>query len=222
MEHSGGLNNMKPLWLKPARAFFAEEDVVLIARRMLGMKLVSKIGGKLTSGIITETEAYAGITDRASHAFGGKRTPRTEVMYGMEGIAYIYLCYGIHALFNVVTNHTDIPHAVLVRGIFPCDGINVMEERIKRAIIKPLKEGNGPGRVTRLLGIDCALNGVDLIENDILWLETCGMEFEESDIFVSHRIGVGYAGADALLPYRFIVNGITAMDRIKKQAGIEK
>src|SRR6187401_2200797 len=104
-------------------SFYVREDVVQISRELLGKVLVTRMGNKITSGIITETEAYNGIIDKASHAYNNRRTKRTEIMYHVGGTAYIYLCYGIHSLFNVVTNEKDIPDAVLVRSIIPDRGL---------------------------------------------------------------------------------------------------
>ena len=109
--------------------FYQREDVLLISRELLGKVLCTNFYGKLTSGIIVETEAYAGVTDKASHAYGGRRTKRTETMYASGGTAYVYLCYGIHHLFNIVTNKENIPHAVLIRSIQPRDGIEIMLQR---------------------------------------------------------------------------------------------
>src|ERR1700739_2187259 len=114
------------------RSFYLQEDVVLVAKDLLGKGLCTHINGKFTSGIITETEAYAGVFDKASHAFGGKRTPRNENMYARGGTLYVYLCYGIHHLFNVVTNNEDIPHAVLIRAIKPLEGIETILKRRKQ------------------------------------------------------------------------------------------
>ena len=131
---------------KLTRDFYLQEDVVKISRELLGKVLCTKFNGKFTSGIITETEAYAGIPDKASHAYNGRRTKRTEVMYGMGGTAYVYLCYGIHHLFNIVTNKKDIPHAVLIRAVKPLDGIDLI---LKRRNQKKLTEkiSSGPGTV---------------------------------------------------------------------------
>ncbi len=112
--------------------FYQRPDVLGIARELIGKVLVANINGERTTGIITETEAYAGITDRASHAWNDRRTPRTEIMYGAGGHAYVYLCYGIHSLFNVVTNTIGIPHAVLIRAICPIEGLETMLMRAKR------------------------------------------------------------------------------------------
>src|SRR5436190_15707600 len=115
--------------MKLKKSFYQRDDVVEIAKELLGKYLVTNFNNKLTGGIITETEAYAGIIDRASHAFGGRRTARTEIMYNEGGTAYVYLCYGIHSLFNVVTNKKNIPHAVLIRAIHPTHGIKKMLAR---------------------------------------------------------------------------------------------
>ena len=183
--------------------------------QLLGYKLVSCFNNELTSGIITETEAYAGETDRASHAFGGRRTRRTETMYQKGGLAYIYLCYGIHSLFNVVTNLPGIPHAVLIRGIFPLEGISVMQERIQR---QPdvIKDGFGPGKVSRLLGINYINNGADMIVSNELWMEKSDFVFNDSRIRTTKRIGVDYAREDAELPYRFVIDHREAAEEIKK------
>ena len=103
--------------MKIPLSFYQSDDVVFLARSLLGKSLLTFLDGKLTGGIITETEAYAGINDKASHAYGGRKTKRTEVMYREGGVCYVYLCYGIHYLFNVVTGKKDVPHAVLIRGI---------------------------------------------------------------------------------------------------------
>ena len=218
MAPSNGLIEDIPLWHRPGRQFFLDTDVVLLARRLLGMKLVSLIDGQLTSGLIVETEAYAGESDRASHASGGRRTQRTLTMYEKGGTAYIYLCYGIHALFNVVTNQPGIPHAVLVRGILPMEGTDIMELRLGRKLKPAGRDGNGPGKLTKLLGIACGLNGIDLTESHRLWIESGSLHFENKVIKVTPRIGVGYAGNDAGLPYRFIVDTSTAESALKKAA----
>lgn len=183
--------------------FFERSDVVAIAKELIGKKLVTHFDDDLTSGIITETEAYNGIVDRASHAFGGKRTSRTEIMYGSAGIAYVYLCYGIHSLFNVVTNKKDVPHAVLVRAIYPLDGIERI--RARRKVKLPLKKiCSGPGTVSQGLGIHFSHSGMQLTGNKI-WVEDLGIKIKSADITAGPRVGVDYAGEDAQLPYRFIL-----------------
>jgi DNA-3-methyladenine glycosylase len=189
------------------RSFYLRPNVVQIARELLGKHLVTRMDGRITSGIICETEAYAGVTDHASHAFGGRRTVRTEVMYAQGGTAYIYLCYGVHSLFNVVTNKQDIPHAVLIRGIIPAEGIEIMLHRAgKEKVSKDF--GIGPGKVSKILGIHYTNTGMDLtVRKDdspaAIWIEDRVVVVNPADIITGVRIGVGYAGADALLPYRF-------------------
>lgn len=200
--------------LIPDRSFYEGDDVVHIAKALIGKVLCTRIHGVLSSGIITETEAYAGITDRASHAFGGRRTARTEIMYRRGGTAYVYLCYGIHSLFNVVTSVEGNPHAVLIRAIEPLDGREVMAERINAAKLKPV-HSIGPGKVSKLLGIHFNMTGMDMLRTDtgscsdaLIWIEDRGFKFDDSQIKVGSRIGVEYAGEDALLPYRFYTHSV--------------
>jgi DNA-3-methyladenine glycosylase len=191
-----------------SQTFYLRSDVVQIARELIGKVLLTNFNGKLTSGMIVETEAYAGITDRASHAFGNRNTPRTKPMFSKGGISYVYLCYGIHSLFNVVTNHAGIPHAVLIRAIKPIDGLDIMLERSgKRKVNADF--GVGPGKVSRLLGIHFSHSGTPLIavaktKKPDIWIEDHGIQVVDSIIKVTPRIGVDYAGEDAKLPYRFI------------------
>jgi DNA-3-methyladenine glycosylase len=180
------------------RSFYLREDVVAIARELLGRKLWTEFNGRRTAGIISETEAYAGPIDRASHAWNGRRTQRNEVMYGKGGTAYVYLCYGIHHLFNVVTNAHGTPHAVLIRAIVPVEGIDLMRKRRKSQ--DRLITG-GPGTLTEALGIRTRHNGIDLVTGSIGI--GGGIEVDPDRVLVGPRIGVQYAGADALLPYRF-------------------
>ena len=194
------------------RHFFTGPDVVQIAKDLLGKHLITRMEGVVTSGIICETEAYAGTTDRASHAWGGRRTNRTEVMYAEGGTAYVYLCYGIHSLFNIVTNVKDVPHAVLIRGIIPVEGIDVMLRRSgKRKTAKDF--GIGPGNVSKLLGIHYSHSGIDLmtkpdnLAKPAIWLEDAGITVNPGLIKSTPRIGVDYAAEDALLPYRFLISG---------------
>lgn len=199
----------------PDRNFYLDGDVVGISKRLLGMKIVSNTPEGICAGIITETEAYAGETDRASHAFGGRLTQRTEVMYREGGIAYVYLCYGLHSLLNVVTGPAGLPHAVLIRGIYPLEGIDIMAGRIKRSI-NLRKDGLGPGKLTRLLGVDISYNGTELKCQGRLWIEYTGLPISESMISSGPRIGIDYAGEDAGLPYRFLADVIQVEREIKK------
>ena len=180
------------------RSFYDRTDVVQVARELLGMVIATRFHGTLTAGTITETEAYNGAVDRASHAFGGKVTPRNHTMYGAPGHAYVYLCYGIHHLFNVVTNRKGTAHAVLVRSLQPLEG---REEMLRRRGGTKLTTG-GPGTLTQALGIRTEHNGADL-SGPVIRIEDHGLRVREEDVLTGPRIGVDYAGADALLPYRF-------------------
>lgn len=185
--------------------FYTRKDVVQIAKDLLGKVLVTRFEGKLTSGIIVETEAYAGVFDKASHAFGGRRTNRTETMYAKGGTAYVYLCYGIHHLFNVVTNDSDIPHAVLVRGIEPLEGISTMLERRNKEKLTPTLTA-GPGALSMALGIHIRHSGLSLFGNE-MYIEDRDIKLQSNDIIAGSRVGVAYAGEDAYLPYRFSWKG---------------
>lgn len=182
--------------------FYLRDEVVEISRQLLGKVLCTRIDGQLTRVIITETEAYAGITDKASHAYGDRRTKRTEPMYAQGGIAYIYLCYGIHHLFNVVTNIRGVPHAVLIRAGKPLSGVDIMlERRSKEREDKKLL--GGPGSLSQALGITTGLTGASLLGRKI-WIEDRKMDVDDIAITSGPRVGVDYAEEDAQLPYRFI------------------
>ncbi len=185
--------------LKPG--FYLLPDVVEVAKQLLGKMLITHLHGKRTSGIITETEAYAGATDKASHAYGTRLTQRTKPMFGTGGHAYVYLCYGIHPLFNIVTNAKGIPHAVLIRSIEPVDGIEEMQKR-RNFPDSAFKLTTGPGCLSKALGIETSHTGITLQSKQI-WLEDTGNSYLQNQIIASPRIGVAYAKEDALLPYRF-------------------
>ncbi|CAN5782156.1 DNA-3-methyladenine glycosylase [soil metagenome] len=185
--------------------FYNRKNVVGIAKELLGKILVTSINGKLTSGRIVETEAYNGVLDRAAHSYAGKRTNRNEHMYAQGGIAYIYVCYGIHQMFNVVTNDKEIPEAILIRALEPLEGIKYMLERTgKKALDFTLTKG--PGNVGKAMGIHKDFSGTDLL-GDKIFIASDEIMIPDELIGVSSRIGVLYAGEDALLPYRFFVKG---------------
>jgi len=189
---------------KLTKDFYLQTDVVSVAKQLLGKSLCTKIEGKTCKAIITETEAYNGIIDKASHAHGNRNTPRTGTMYLEGGVAYIYLCYGIHHLFNVVTHSESIPHAVLIRAIKPVSGIEHMMHRRNRTKLDRLLS-SGPGTLSQALGINTSYNGEHLTGNKI-WIEDAPIT-PKKDIVVSTRIVVDYAAEDALLPYRFYIKG---------------
>lgn len=190
-------------------SYYQGTNVVEIARNLLGKTLATRIDNKLTAGIITETEAYAGVTDKAAHSFGGRRTQRTETMYSEGGVSYVFLCYGIHHLFNIVTNKKDVPDAVLIRAIYPVIGV---EEILKRRKAEKLTTAlcTGPGKVSSALGISKLHDNISLTGKKI-WLEDTVLKIKPKDIHAGPRIGVDYAGEDALLPYRFWIKPETLM-----------
>lgn len=190
---------------KLANEFYQRNDVLAISRELMGKIVVTRWDGKLTSGRIVECEAYAGPKDKASHAFGGRRTNRTEIMYAPGGVAYVYLCYGIHNMLNVVTNAMDTPHAILIRALEPVDGIKEMMRRTNKSIADNTLT-RGPGNVCKALGIFTHHTGLSLRSKDF-YIADDGFEYANSEVYRSPRIGVDYAGKDALLPYRFYVKG---------------
>jgi DNA-3-methyladenine glycosylase len=181
--------------------FYRQEDVVALSRQLLGKVLCTRVDEKITRGIIMETEAYDGIGDKACHAYGNRRTPRTEVMFEAGGVAYVYLCYGIHHLFNIVTGEKDNPQAVLVRGIAPLEGLETMLTRRNNPPLKRLAAG--PGTVSQALGIHTRQSGISL-QSEVIWLEDHRIEVPEREVKIGPRIGVDYAEEDAFLPYRFV------------------
>lgn len=184
-------------------AFYQHENVVQVAKLLLGKGLHTNINGVHTSGMITEVEAYAGRDDKACHANKGLRSKRTEIMYHAGGVAYVYLCYGIHHLFNVVTNINGMADAVLVRAIQPIDGIEVMLKRRKLSKIE-YRLSSGPGTLSTALGISTKAHyGADL-QGEQIWIEDA-LIVDDNYIVTSKRIGVDYAEEDALKPWRFYI-----------------
>lgn len=167
----------------------------------MGKLLVTKVSGKITSAMIVETEAYQGPRDKASHAFGGRRTPRTEPMFWDGGVAYVYLCYGVHHLFNVVVHEAGTPHAILIRAVEPVDGIEVMLERRRMTSLSP-RLSAGPGAMSQALGITTQLDRTSLVSNRI-WIEDRGIQVKRTEIIAGPRVGVMYAEECATWPWRF-------------------
>jgi len=196
--------------MKLSLSYYRQNNVVEIARDLIGKEIFTNFNGILTSGIISETEAYAGIIDKASHAFGGKRTQRTETMFLNGGRIYVYLCYGMHKMLNIVTGPKETPHAVLIRSIDPKAGIEFMKERTGKTSLVNIS--NGPGKLCKALGIEMKHNNISLLGNEI-WIkdldftyEIKGYEIEGYGIKATKRIGIDYAGEDAKLPYRFVID----------------
>ena len=184
-------------------SYYINEDVVKIAKDLLGKVIYTQLDGEVTAGIITETEAYNGIDDKACHAYNNKRTKRTQTMYLKGGVCYVYLCYGIHHLLNIVTSKKNDPKAVLIRGIKPVKGISLMlKRRNKKQFTSQCN--NGPGKISVSMGINNEFNGVSLIRDQI-WLEDQGKIIKDNEIIVTKRVGIDYAEEDAHLLYRFIL-----------------
>lgn len=185
--------------------FYERADVVPLTRELLGKYLFTCINSEITGGYIVEAEAYNGVIDKAAHSYGGRLTPRTKTMYEHGGVAYVYLCYGIHEMFNIVVSAAGDPRAILIRGVHPTEGLAIMQRRRSMAITKPAITA-GPGSVAKALGIDRSLNGTDL-QGDQIWLEDRGLVIPDDAIAAVPRVGVSYAAEDALLPYRFYIKG---------------
>lgn len=186
---------------KLSRDFYLNTDVVQAARDLLGKVLYTCVDNEVTAGVIVETEAYCGATDKACHAYPNKRTKRTETMFQVGGTAYVYLCYGIHHMFNVVTNAKDTADAVLIRAVEPLEGLDLMKTR--RKLKKPgTNLTAGPAVLAQALGISTDDDMTDLL-GDKIWLEDHGKQYKEDEIIASPRVGIDYAGDDALLPWRF-------------------
>lgn len=185
-------------------AFYKRDDVVQIARELIGKVLVTAWDGVRTSGRIVETEAYAGLHDKASHAYRG-HTPRTSVLFEGSGTAYVYLCYGLHQMFNIATANAGVPHAVLIRAVEPLEGIDAMLKRTGKKVADTTLT-RGPGNVGKAFGFHRSQSGLSL-QRENLFIAGDGYEIAPDSIGVSPRIGVAYAGADALLPYRFYIKG---------------
>jgi len=185
------------------KSFFLEGEVTAISRNLLGKVLVSQIDGSLTMGRIVETEAYNGAKDKACHAYLNRNTQRTSVMFKEGGRSYVYLCYGIHHLFNIVTHGEGEANAVLIRALEPLEGLSFMHQR--RNIGNPKQLCNGPGKLAMALGISKAHNDKALYSEEAeLWVgkEIADPEFE---VVETTRIGVDYAEEDALLPWRYYI-----------------
>lgn len=193
--------------------FYQSMDVVAIAKKLIGKILSTRIDGKVTAGRIVETEAYRGPEDKASHAYQNKKTKRNSAMFEMGSIAYIYQCYGLHYLFNVVTATAGVPHAVLIRAIEPLIGIDTMLLRRNFTRLHPTLT-NGPGALTKALGITLQHNFASL-QGDSIWIEEAHTNEANEKIIASPRVGIHYAEEDALLPWRFRLSGSVWTSRKK-------
>lgn len=190
-----------PRNIKLARSFYTRRDVLVVARQLLGKRLVVPApDGMRVSGIIVETEAYAGPEDKASHAYGNRRTARTEMMFGMGGAAYVYFVYGLHHQFNVVTGVESVPHAVLIRALEPEEGLELMRARRPSASERNLT--SGPGKLCAALGLDRSFNGADLT-GERVWIEETGIKVPAAKVASGARVGIDYAEEYVEKPWRF-------------------
>lgn len=199
-------------------SFYRRADVVATAQELLGQHVVRATADGIMRARIVETEAYNGPHDRACHAYGHRRTPRTETMYRPGGVAYVYFIYGIHHMLNVVTHEADEPYAVLIRAVEPLAGTDLMLANRKLSRLPneqpPKGTGNGPGVLCQALGITRALDGTDLVNGTELWIEAAPY-VAAAEIIASPRVGVAYAGEDARLPYRFRIRDSIWTSRAK-------
>jgi DNA-3-methyladenine glycosylase len=201
VKERAGLGNLIMDDRKLPREFYTRSNILTVARQLLGRLLVVPApDGVRVSGIIVEAEAYRGPEDRASHAYRGRRTRRTETMYQVGGTAYVYFVYGMYCQFNVVTNVPGIPHAILVRALEPAEGIEWMRQRRRGAPDHKLT--NGPGKLCIALGIDLTLDRADLL-SDRIWVEEGRGRIPSSAIACGPRIGIEYAEGWVDRPWRF-------------------
>ena len=184
---------------RPLPRAFYERDTVVVARALLGQRLVRVLSGLHLSGLICETEAYGGADDPASHAY--RRTPRSVIMFGPPGIAYVYFIYGMYHCLNAVTACDGHPGAVLIRGIFPDEGIETLREHRSGAADKHLTDG--PGKLCQALGITLVLNGVDLTDSSELFI-TAGEPVAMREIIATPRVGVRGDEETRTRPWRFV------------------
>lgn len=201
---------------KLPREFYTETDTLTLAQALLGKELVvPSANGSRVSGYIVETEAYLGPLDRAAHSFGGRRTARNEVMYGMAGVVYVFFIYGMYYQFNVVAGEIGTPHAILIRALEPHTGVELMHERRPKQPLRNLT--SGPGKLCLAMSLDRSYNGADLL-GERVWLET-GRTVTPSEIASGPRIGIDYAGEYVSKPWRFWVRGnpFVSRERVAKK-----
>ena len=194
--------------MKKLNSAFYNRDSIIVAQELLGKVLVHRVDGQRISARIVETEAYMGVADKAAHSYGGRRTPRVEVMYGDPGFSYVFMIYGMHHCFNIVTHEKDTPQAVLIRAAQPLDGMEQMAqnrfgkpyEQLKKAERRGLT--NGPGKLCGALSFDKSHNAVDLCGDEI-YVEEGGKE--GFGMVKTTRVGVDYAQEAKDYPWRFYI-----------------
>ena len=189
---------------KLQRDFFTRTDTLRVARDLLGKLLVVPADdGRRISGMIVETEAYLGEIDKAAHSYGGRRTARNEITYAEGGHVYVFFVYGMYYQLNLVTGLADHPHVVLIRGVEPVEGIELMRER--RGEMKDKNLTSGPGKLCIAFGITRELNGEDLM-GERIWVED-HRDLRKSEIASGPRVGIDYAGEFVDMPWRFWLKG---------------
>lgn len=199
---------------KLSRDFYTRTDTLKIARELLGKTLVvPNENGKRVSGMIVETEAYLGEIDKAAHSYGGRRTARNEITYDIGGKVYMFFIYGMYWQLNFVTNSVNSPHAVLIRGIEPLEGIEIMRER--RGAMKDQNLTSGPGKLCIAFGLDRNYNGQDLLEEKI-WVEE-GSSIAKTQIASGKRVGIDYAQEFAEKPWRFWIKDNKYVSKISRR-----
>lgn len=195
--------------IKLSREFY-NRDSLIVAKELLGKYLIHEIEGTKIIGKIVETESYMGIEDKAAHSFGGRRTPRVEIMYGGPGFSYVFMIYGMYYCFNVVTREEGIPQAVLIRAVEPMGEFDLYAynrykkqyKELSKSQVKSLS--NGPGKLCKALSIDKSLNGEDLCGNKIFIADG---EVDNFTIVESKRVGIDYAGEAKDYLWRFYIEG---------------
>jgi DNA-3-methyladenine glycosylase len=200
--------------MKIERDFYLRDDSVQIAQDLVGKLLVVSADGNRVSGMIVETEAYMGVTDKAAHSYGGRRTARNEITYALGGHVYVFFIYGMYYQLNFVTGPEEHPHVVLIRAVEPIDGIEIMRTRHWQMPDNNLT--SGPGKLCIAFGIDRSLNGEDLLGEKI-WLEEY-KNFSKDEIAVGKRIGIDYAAEDAEKPWRFWVKDNQFVSKTQRPA----
>lgn len=189
--------------MKLTKDFYRRVDTLQIAQELLGKYVFTKFDGALTGGMIVETEAYIGPHDAGSHAFNNRRTPRNNTMYAEGGVTYMYICYGIHDMLNVVTGPAESSHAILIRAIEPTVGLEYMQERRGNVPLKRL--ATGPGALAKALGLKKHHDAYDLNSEEI-WIEDKGVVINKTNIKATGRVGLGCQEPYLSMPWRFIIN----------------
>jgi DNA-3-methyladenine glycosylase len=211
------MDNQNIFFERLGESWYSGEHVVEQARSLLGKYLVTDFPEGRAVGLIVETEAYRGPDDRACHAWNNRCTARNRVMFEAGGVAYIYLCYGLHHLFNVVTGPVGMPHAVLIRALEPIENTALMQQRRKMEKLEK-RLSAGPGILSQAMGISTSCNGQLLTALDSpIWIESRDCELQDEDIESGPRIGVSYAGTCALRPWRFWIKGSDWVSGIKSR-----